>query len=100
MRRDQFTAVLRDTQWRSVQNAVQTGGHLRGSQVDLIEERQSAIAHGKGQRTILKGHVAVLDGQMAHQVSEFQPAVACHLENRAASCLMQEVLPQPVGPKT
>ena len=39
------------------------------------------MAHGQCQRAILKGHVAVFDRQVPHQIGEFQPAVPGDLKD-------------------
>ena len=81
VRLDNFTPIFCNAQGGTVQHTVQASGDFWRSQVDLIQEKNRPVTHGKRKRAVFKGHVAVLDRQMPHQIGELQPPVSCHLKD-------------------
>lgn len=72
MRFNQFSLIFRDAQRLSVQDAVQPCGGCWVQQIEFVQEQQTAKAHGKSQRAVLKDHIAVPHGEVPDQILKLQ----------------------------
>ena len=75
MRGNGLSSVLRQTQRRTVQNTVEANGNFRGKQIRLVDQKNSSVPHGKRQWSILIGHAAFLQGNMAAQIGKLQSSM-------------------------
>ncbi len=80
--RDNLAAILRQAERRAVENAIEADGDGGIEQVDLVEQKEAAVAHGERQRAVLEAHAATINAEMPSEIGELQPPVTGDLEDR------------------